>query len=360
MRNFVRSLGIAFGLAGSAAAQDVPQASPQDIATQLAALQSVPGAAAGWVTAEAMEVAVAGNRVVDGEDAVQAGDAWHVGSITKGMTATLAARMVEAAAITWDTRIGAVLGDAFPEMHADWHDTPLRALLSHQSGMAANLPSASAVDLGEGPRHDYVAEMLYSQPETAVGEFVYSNAGYVVAGAMLEAVGGAPWEELMQEHVFGPLGMESAGFGPPQGAAIEGHATRLLRGVRSAGQGPEADNIPAMGPAGRVHLSAGDMLRYLRAHLVRDESFLSPATWEVLHTAAGDRGYSDSIEGYAMGWGVDENGNLVHAGSNTFWYAVAYIDPSAGVAVFAATNSGDLRAVAEPVDGALRALLVGR
>ncbi|QXT39291.1 serine hydrolase domain-containing protein [Gymnodinialimonas ceratoperidinii] len=329
------------------------QDTAQEIAEALAGISDVPAAAAGWVTAQDMDFGVAGTRVVNGSDRVQPDDQWHVGSITKGMTATLAARLVEAGAITWDTRLGAVLGDSYPDMHPDWHDTPLRRFLTHRSGMAANLPDDTAAGLGTAPRRDYVAEALFAAPIGAPGEFVYSNAGYVVAGAILEAAGGASWEELMRIHVFAPLGMESAGFGPPQGAVIEGHSPRLLWGVSAAGQSPEADNIPAMGPAGRVHLSAADMLRYLRAHLLRDETFLSTDAWETLHAPIGE-------EAYAMGWGVGEDGSLVHSGSNTLWYAVAYVAPDSGRAVFVSTNTGDFDAVVEPVDEALRSLLEAR
>lgn len=48
-----------------------------------------------------------------------------------------------------------------------------------------------------------------------VGNFVYSNLGYMVAGAMAEKKTGKSWEALMQEKLFKPLGMTSAGFGFP-------------------------------------------------------------------------------------------------------------------------------------------------
>ncbi|WP_207204426.1 serine hydrolase domain-containing protein [Jannaschia sp. CCS1] len=346
VRLCVGMFGVLVGLAAPVSAQ----MSPQDVADGLSELASVPAATAGRVTEHDLEVAVAGTRVRDGADLVLVDDAWHVGSLTKSMTATLAARLVEAGLITWDTPVGEILGERIPDMDEAWRDTPLRAFLTHRSGMAANLPARSARQLGDGPRALYVTEMLAGPPDATVGEFSYSNAGYVIAGAMLEDVGDAPWEELMQTHVFTPLGMTSAGFGPPLGEAIEGHATRLFGGIRPVGQGFEADNIPAMGPAGRVHLSAEDMLIYMRTHLVRDAGFLSAESWDVLHAPVGE-------EAYAMGWGVGEDGSLVHSGSNTLWYAVAFLDPEAGEAAFVAVNSGDLEDVVEPVDTALRELL---
>lgn len=147
--------------------------------------------------------------------------------------------------------------------------------------------------------------------------------------------------------------MDSAGFGPPQGAAPEGHRGRLVLGLTPAGQGNDADNIPAMSPAGRVHLSTEDMLRFLRAHALRDAEFLAEETWEELHRASGPRNY-------AMGWGVTESGSLIHSGSNTLWYAIAYIDPATEEAVFVAVNTGDLDSVSDPIDAAVRDLLSAR
>ena len=60
-------------------------------------------------------------------------------------------------------------------------------------------------------RRQWTAELLTLAPETSRGEHLYSNANYVVAGAMLEEVTGQQWEDLMQEHVFAPLGMTSTG-----------------------------------------------------------------------------------------------------------------------------------------------------
>lgn len=348
VEKFLKVLGLMLVVACPVHAQITPQVVADDFIEAGVA----PAVVVGFVTADDLQVAVGGVRVADGDDAVQLGDAWHVGSLTKSMTATLAARLVEAGLITWDTRLGAVLGDTYPDMHDAWRDTPLRAFLTHRSGMVPNLPGASAQRLADGPRATYVAEMLAAAPDATPGEFLYSNAGYVIAGAMLEAVGAAPWEDLVVTHVFAPLGIESAGFGPPPGNAIEGHYTRLLWGIEAAGQGADADNIPAMGPAGTVHLSGEDMLGYLRAHLLRDEDFLSAASWDVVHAPVGE-------EAYAMGWGVGEDGSLVHSGSNTLWYAVAYLDPASGTAVFVAVNSGDFDTVVEPVDSALRTLLEG-
>jgi CubicO group peptidase (beta-lactamase class C family) len=46
-------------------------------------------------------------------------------------------------------------------------------------------------------------------------KFEYSNNGYIVVGAMLEAKLSTSWEHLVRTHLFQPLGLLTAGFGAP-------------------------------------------------------------------------------------------------------------------------------------------------
>lgn len=66
---------------------------------------------------------------------VTADDQWHMGSLTKSMTATLAAIMVEDGLITWDTTPLEVWPSLANSIHADYRNTTLRQFLSHTSGM---------------------------------------------------------------------------------------------------------------------------------------------------------------------------------------------------------------------------------
>lgn len=242
------------------------------------------------------------------------------------MTATLAARLVEQGVLSWETPVNALLA-----ARQEWDAVTLADLLTHRSGMAANLPRWRSVFRPD--RKSYVAHMLSRPPEGPQGAFLYSNAGYVVAGAMMEKASDTSWEALMEREVFAPLGMMGVGFGAPPD--LLGHNPRPVP--------PSfvADNIPAMGPAGTVHLPGDAMLAFLEAHATRPEDFLSPASWTRLHTP---------VEDYAMGWAVRPDGVMGHAGSNTLWLAAMRL--SEGRAAFVAVNSG-VDAVYEPVERAL-------
>src|SRR5690242_106777 len=69
------------------------------------ASQNLPAMAAVVIRrGQVAEKAAVGLRSIDAAVPVTTDDQWHIGSITKSMTATLAASLVEDGLITWDTR----------------------------------------------------------------------------------------------------------------------------------------------------------------------------------------------------------------------------------------------------------------
>ena len=178
---------------------------------------------------------------------------------------------------------------------------------------------------------------------------------------MLEAVSGQPWEDLMRQHVFMPLSMTSTGFGAPGtvGNAPDeprGHL-REEDGLRPLQPDRQADNPPAVGPAGNVHTTLEDFAHFMAAHLAgaRGEGGLvSAETFEKLHTPEPGNNYS-------LGWNVREHSHsggrvLYHHGSNRAWYATMWVAPNRDFAILTVTNAGD-DAGSKGADDALRALI---
>lgn len=320
-----------------------------------------PGAAMARVDSSGFDEGVAGVRIAGSQAAIEPGDLWHMGSNTKAMTATLAARLVERGVISWDTSVEDALADMAIDIHPGLAPATLGDLLAHRSGIAANAGPLTAIRLAGtdedrdpgADRRAYAAAVLSGEPAVAHGSFLYSNAGYVVAALMLEAATGQGYESLMDEEVFGPLGMDSAGWGPPgeRGAADQprGHRPGLLGGLAPREPGAAADNPVAMNSAGRAHMALEDLARFLDAHMRRDGDYLSPESWAKLHTPAGGGDY-------ALGWGVGEDGMLIHAGSNTMWFVQMAVWPDAETSAVVAVNDGRIETVAGPVREALMAL----
>ncbi|MCH2148217.1 MAG: beta-lactamase family protein, partial [Phycisphaerales bacterium] len=149
-----------------------------------------------------------------------------------------------------------------------------------------------------------------------------------------------PYEQLIQQEVFEPLGMEAAGFGTPLQRGPNQPNGHRADGTPSA---PEADNPEAITPAGRVHCTMQDWSRFVAAHLIGprgEHDLLKPSTFTELHAPA-----PGADRSYAMGWGTgsrDWAGGkvLTHAGSNTMWYCVAWVAPEKNMAVLVACNQG--------------------
>jgi CubicO group peptidase (beta-lactamase class C family) len=296
-----------------------------------------------------------GFRKHGGTEAVTVNDKFHLGSVTKSMTATVAAMLVEQGKISWTTTIGESFPDYAEELHPGYRDATLEQLLAHRGGAPGSAPKLlwiKAWNASGSPaeqRLDFVKGILARKPEAKAGaKYIYSNQGYAIAGVMLEKAAGKTWEELMRTLLFEPLGMNSAGFGAPAtpGEIDQpwGHTKGSFSGFESVPPGPRADNPAAIGPAGTVHCSLPDLARYVLFHLAGeqgDSDLLKAASFKKLHTSAGDD--------YALGWIVlarkwAGGRALMHNGSNTMFYVVIWMAPERNGAVIVATNVGGMDA----------------
>ncbi len=270
-------------------------------------------------------------------------DKWHIGSMTKSMTATLVARLVEAGFVSWDQSVDQILGQVLPGHANGYAGVTLLHLLSHRAGLAPNIPQEAMAAFSRKELKDaraerlrYAAIALSQAPTARAGErMIYSNNGYIIVGAMLEQVMGKPWEKLIKDHVFMPLALTSAGFGPPGKSGSTDHPSGHSIGPNGARTPLFLDNPTALGPAGRVHLSLADMITYLSAHRDRPEAFLKSKAWKTLH--------SPHFGGeYALGWVVGADGSLWHNGSNSVWYAEGVVDRAKGIVAALVSNDPSL------------------
>lgn len=273
-------------------------------------------------------------------------EVWHLGSNTKAMTAALYGRLVDQGKARWQ----ATLAQLFEGVPLDpaFAGQTVEALMGHRSGLL------DAPVMGSGylmrahddsrplsvQRAELAATLLSKPPAGPVGNFAYSNLGYVVLGSALERITGKSWEEAITAELFAPLGMASAGFGAPTGANAWGHRRAFvvagpLRPVDPAGM---SDNPAALGPAGRVHASLTDYAQFLRLFLTDGGEILTPATAKALTTPVPGEGRP-----YALGWGIAtppwaQGPMLAHEGSNTMWHAVTLVAPARKLAFVGVAN----------------------
>jgi CubicO group peptidase (beta-lactamase class C family) len=283
---------------------------------------------------------------------------YHIGSCTKAMTAVLVGMMVDEGALVWDTPIATALDGLVDEPNKHYYKVTIRDLLGHRAGIDANrnqtlmrLPgmlSLAAEPISMREQRRKIAELILSTepqiPGGDNGEYAYSNHGYILAGVILEQHYDKPWEDLIHERIFEPLGMESAGFGPP---GESGKMTEPVGHIKRDGWQPMKiidgqrlpDNPASFGPAGTVHANIIDWGKF-----VDDYAQGLDGKGELLNTESYEAIISDNDgDSYALGWGVAQRpwaDGLVlnHSGSNTYWFCVTWTAPEKDLVMVCASN----------------------
>jgi CubicO group peptidase (beta-lactamase class C family) len=305
---------------------------------------NVPAMAAAVVTSDGIKfIGAVGVRKRGTEIPVALDDFWHLGSDGKAMTSTLIARLVERGQLKWDSTLAEIFPDLAPQMNPEFQKVTLLQLFSHRAGLPANLNLADYLgNDAQSLRLRAVREELAKKPQSAPGgKYLYSNLGYIIAGAVVEKITGQPWESAISNEVFNPLQMKSVGFG---GTGTPGQIDQPWPhtddGQPTAENGPDMDNPPVMGSAGRIHCSIQDWAKFVQDQLrgARGESgtLLKPESYQKLQTPpfGGD---------YALGWTVVQRSwaggkALNHGGDNTMNFANVWVAPNKDFAILVCVN----------------------
>jgi CubicO group peptidase (beta-lactamase class C family) len=317
---------------------------------------------------------VCGTRDVGSTVKAEVSDAFHIGSCTKAMTATLAAMLVQDGTLRWDLTVAVALPKLRDGMRKEYRSATLRQLLTHRAGIPPY------TEIGDGDlkqilalpgrpidqRRAFAARVLAEAPVHPPGQGEeYSNAGYTIAAAIMEEATGKSWEDLMRHRLFGPLGMTTAGFGWPATLKdrdrLRGHT--VVGSVISASRLDASYRLgPCLAPGGDVHCSVQDLARFAAFHLSRGRSaprLLKPEAFDLLHAEP-----TGAKTGYAMGWPLVKAGNdevaMMHDGTAGTFFCRLVLFPARNRAAIVSANAGEpagKKACEQALGPALRASL---
>ena len=266
---------------------------------------------------------------------------YHVASVTKAFTATVAMILHERGVINLDAPAAKYLPSgvaisATPERGAK---ITVRQLASHTSGLPRGVPGA--VQSVEG-RYALEPERLYAhlgkvklESEPGTRE-LYSNLGFGLLGHVLERAAGKPYEQLVSELVCEPLQLERTAIdGSKKLEAATGYSSSRART-------PEGQSYKErLAGSGGLAASVEDLAKFVGAQM-KSGVFSSNALAQ-LHTPT--KLADGSAARTALGWSirtnkvvgriVEKNGGRNNAGA---WIGFA---PEHGVGVVVATNCGD-------------------
>jgi CubicO group peptidase (beta-lactamase class C family) len=272
----------------------------------------------------------------------------QIGSLTKQFTATAALTLVHRGALELDAPVKTYL----PGAPAALASVTVRQLLTHTGG----LPEDCGDDFDRMSLakmlSDCLSRPLLHPPGTG---YAYSNPGFSVVAAVVEAVSGRPLERFLRDELLEPNGLRHTGSTFPRGSQ-RGFAHGYSNG---ADQGVVSDRIAALGDDwwnlkgnGGLQASAEDMYRWHLA--LSGKGKLDARTLHALRTP--HTAWKDGVaRGY--GWffrddGTGEPRQMSHAGSDGVFFAAYWDRLQDGVFVYLVGNGGEA-----PVKAALSAVL---
>jgi CubicO group peptidase (beta-lactamase class C family) len=302
-----------------------------DLLREHAAMFSVPGAAIGIVQNGVLTTSYYGVGDATTGEAITPETRFSLGSLTKPMVATVAARLAEEGVLSLEDPVATRV----PELRrVEWAErATLRDLLANRSG----LPLREDLEFGFISRKDQQLSGLAGDLATAVpasSAWSYSNVGWCLLGRAIEVATGAPWEDAMRRHLFDRAGMHETAF------ATDGVARHRASGHELTTDGPVP--VAALvsrpyGPAGASVVSTlADVLRFAVLHL--DDPSL--AFLRTTHAEISIHGWLDS---WCLGWGrFDWDGGPVWGwdGLINGERSVLRLLPDHDAAVVLMTNSG--------------------
>jgi CubicO group peptidase (beta-lactamase class C family) len=365
---------LAFGL--GLALPTIASAQVQSLDAQLAPIRDkygLPALAAAVVKdGKIIAAGAVGVRAHGSDVKVTINDRFHLGSDTKAMTATLAAMLVDEGKLRWNSTIGEVLGADVPGLNPKLAAVTLEQLLSHSGGIPSDTPetlrlyfNTDAFEYNLRPLRLRILKAWKDHaPVSPPGSaFHYANLGYIIVGAMIEKASGKPWEELITQRIFKPLGLRTAGLGPQATTgkldAPVGHQVDEKGKITPMLWGAAADAPPVVGPAGTAHMSVLDFATWAGWNAgegKRGPALVKPETLARLHHPVIKTGkLPDPRPGtpqegeYALGWGVVKfdwapRPLLTHNGSNGMNLATILIDTEADLGIVAVTNFPEQKA----------------
>jgi len=233
---------------------------------------------------------------------------FNVGSITKAFTTVVVAQLAAAGKLDLDAPLERYL-PGYPDPEAAGRIT-IRQLVEHSSGLGDIFGDAffgASNHRFQEPEDFFplfAGQLLQFDP----GEGnAYSNAGFVVLGAVIEEVTGKPYREIIEDRVFKPAGMTGSGFFASDGLDLD--VAVGYTGMDCPDNGPIpcrsnlATKVWAGCPAGGSQSPAIDLLRFDEA--LRDHRLTKPVwtRWVMTRVDPVDGGAADP-ERATWGWAI--------------------------------------------------------
>jgi CubicO group peptidase (beta-lactamase class C family) len=179
----------------------------------------------------------------------------------------------------------------------------------------------------------------------------YSNYGASLAGYIVQRTSGEPFDTYLENHIFGPLGMQHSTFRQPLPANLK---PLMAEGYVSGKDKPYGFEFVNASPAGALSATGDDMAKFMIAHLQNGGGILQPQTAQLMHSRAN----SPFKAGNGMAHGFYETNItglpvIAHGGDTVAFHSDLHLFLDMGVGMYVSFNSAGREGAAQPLRDAL-------
>jgi CubicO group peptidase (beta-lactamase class C family) len=222
---------------------------------------------------------------------------FNIGSLNKMFTAVAIAQLAEQGKLSINDTISKYLPD-YPNK-AVAEKVTIHQLLTHTSGLGDYLNEKFSAGQSAFNRvTDYLPVFANDPLAFEPGQrWQYSNAGFIVLGAIIERVTGQSYYEYVRKHIFKPVGMTHTGFYPMVGDMPDSATPYTNFGPKGPAEGPRhaapREELTG-GPAGGGYSTVDDLLKFsvaLRQHKLLNQQYTDLITTGKVNAPFGKYGY---------------------------------------------------------------------
>ncbi|WP_448615922.1 serine hydrolase domain-containing protein [Modestobacter sp. URMC 112] len=273
---------------------------------------------------------------------------FRIASHSKTFTATAVLQLVEAGRMRLDDPIGRwvpAVRERAPELAA----VTVRELLGHQGGVVRDGRDNDHWQLLR-PFPDEAGLLGLAADGGAVfgrnEHFKYSNVGYGLLGAAIEAVTGRSYAEHVQREVVDRLGLTDTGpeWDPARAREYAAGHTGLLDGEDARLTVPHVDTR-ALAAATGFFSTAADLTTFGAAHFTGARGLLAEESKRLMRRPESEiRAHDEEVRHYGLGMDlrtVGERRLVGHSGGYPGHITRTWIDPDAQLVVSVLTNAVD-------------------
>ncbi len=232
-----------------------------------------------------------------------------IGSSTKAFTAFSVGLLVDDGIIDWNTPIKTYMPDF--KMYDEFATQEMTAidLLTHRSG----LPRHDLMWYGSYfTREEMYERLRFLEPnEPFRYTYQYQNLMFMTAGLMVGRLTNRTWEDVVQERIFNPLGMNSTNFSIDVSQGSDDYALPYSGNPTEEPEEISFRNISTIGPAGSINSTSADMAQWIKMLLnkgkVDDTQLMMEGTVETIltpHMFIPGKSSNEELtyRNYGLGW----------------------------------------------------------